>query len=150
MATSSSRTKKDSATIRNQRSGRGRSAGSATTQFKHGNVGKKRGTKNKVTVAQRETARQLFTPLAEAGLKKGKGHLDECKTSGCLSCQFWAKLAIEYAYGRPTQPIEYDPVALRTELESIAVAAGKTVEEIEQEAYDAGVRILADRGARPG
>ncbi len=141
---------KVSAPTRKQRSGRGRAAGSKSSQFKKGNPGGRTGRPNKITVKQRETARVIFTPLAEAGLKKGKKHLKDCKVNGCVSCWQWAKLALEYVYGKPTQPLEFDPVALRTELESIAVAANKTVEEIEQEAYDAGVRVLADRGVRPG
>ena len=113
-------------------------------RFKTGNRGRPPGAKNKVTTEQRKAARELFTPLAEAGLKKGKKHLDGCKLDGCMSCQFWAKLSFEYAYGKPTQPIEVNAVALRTEMESIAAAAGKSVDEIEQEAYEVGVRVMAD------
>ena len=138
--------RKKTANDRKARSGPGR----ASTQFKKGNPGGRTGRPNKITTAQRQTARAIFTPLAEAGLKRGKAHLDKCKLDGCASCFQWAKPAMEYAYGKPTQPLEFDPVALRLELESIAVAANKTVAEIEQEAYDAGVRVLADRGARPG
>ena len=139
--------RKDSATFRTARTGRGRAAGSATTQFKQGNPGGKKGRKHKVTVAQRETARQLFTPLAEKALEKGRDHLNNCelkKGEVCASCQFWAKISFDYAYGKPTQPIEIDAVALRTEMESIAAAAGKSVEEIEKEAYDLGVRTMAN------
>ena len=142
--------KKSSVPIRKQRMGRGRSLGSASTQFKQGNAGGKKGRKNKVTVAQRETARQLFTPLAEVALGKGKKHLDDCKLDGCAVCIQWAKISFEYAYGKPTQPIEIDAAALRTELESIASAANKSVEEIEKEAYDLGVRVMADYRAGSG
>ena len=117
-------------------------------RFKTGNRGRPPGAKNKVTTEQRKAARELFTPLAEKALGKGKKHLNKCKLDGCLSCQFWAKISFDYAYGKPTQLIEFDPVALRTELESIAALAGKSVEEIEAEAAEAGVRVLSDyRGA---
>ena len=118
-------------------------------RFKTGNRGRPPGAKNKVTTEQRKAARELFTPLAEKALSKGKKHLDNCKLDGCGSCQFWAKIAFDYAYGKPTQQLEFDPAALRTELESIAAAAGKSVGEIEQEAYEAGVRVLADYGGAP-
>ena len=113
-------------------------------RFKTGNRGRPPGAKNKVTSEQRQAARELFTPLAEKALDKGKKHLNKCKLDGCGSCQFWAKISIEYAYGKPSQPIEIDPVALRAELESIAALAGKSVEEIEAEAAEVGVRIMAD------
>ena len=116
-------------------------------RFGPGNPGRPKGSRNRITVAQRETARQLFTPLAKMALKKGKAHLKNCKLKmgeGCLSCQFWAKISFEYAYGKPTQPIEIDAVALRAEMEVIAVAAGKSVEEIEAEAYELGVRFMAN------
>ena len=136
--------RKQTAPNRRSRSGKRSGPGRASTQFKTGNPGGKKGRKNRVTVAQRETARQLFTPLAEAALKKGDAHLEKCKLDGCVSCQFWAKISFEYAYGKPTQPIEIDAVALRTEMEAIAAAAGKSVEEIEKEAYDLGVRVMAN------
>ena len=143
--------KKDSAPPRKQRTGRGHAVGSASTYFKPGNPGKKKGQKNKITVAQRETARQLFTPMAEKALKKGDVHLTKCTLDGCASCFQWAKVAFEYAYGKPTQPIEFDAAALRTELESIAAAAGKSVEEIAHEAREAGLRVMADyQGAATG
>ena len=139
--TASSAAKKTTATDRKARK---KGPGRASTQFKQGNPGGVRGRKHKVTVAQRETASQMFTPMAELGLKKGNAHLEKCKLDGCVSCQFWAKLSFEYAYGKPTQPIEFDAAALRTELESIAAAAGKSVEEIAHEAREAGLRVMAD------
>ncbi len=119
-------------------------------RFKTGNPGRKHGSKNKVTVAQRETARQLFTPLADKALKKGDAHLTKCKLDGCTVCFQWAKISFEYAYGKPTQPIEFDAAALRTELESIAAAANKSVEEIEQECRAAGIRVMGDYGQATG
>ena len=125
--------------------------GRASTQFKKGNPGKQKGTKTKITVAQRDTARQIFAPLADRAIEKGEEHLNNCELKAgevCMNCQFWAKISIEYAYGKPSQPIEIDPVALRAELESIAALAGKSVEEIEAEAAEVGVRVMADyRGA---
>ena len=147
----SSAARKATVSNRTQRSGKASGPGRASTYFKTGNPGKRKGTKNKVTVAQRETARQMFTPMAKLGLKKGNAHLEKCKLDGCVSCQFWAKLSFEYAYGKPTQPIEFDAAALRTELESIAAAAGKSVEEIEHEAREAGLRVMSDyQGAATG
>ncbi len=121
--------------------------GRASTQFKTGNPGKKKGTVTKITVAQRETARQLFTPLADKALKKGDAHLEKCKLDGCTVCFQWAKISFEYAYGKPTQPIEFDAAALRTELESIAATANKSVEEIEKECRAAGIRVMGDYAA---
>ncbi len=129
---------------RKQRSPKAVGPGRASTQFKKGNPGGKTGRKNRVTVAQRETARQLFTPLADKALKKGDAHLTKCKLDGCTVCFQWAKISFEYAYGKPTQPIEFDAAALRTELESIAAAANKSVEEIEQECRTAGIRVMGD------
>ena len=114
--------------------------------FGSGNPGRPKGAKNKITREQLQAARQAFTPLANLALEKGHKHLKDCKLDGCVSCQFWAKISLEYVYGRPTQPIEIDPVALRTELEAIAAAAGKSVEEIEAEAHELGVRVMADYG----
>ncbi len=88
--------------------------------------------------------------MAELGLKKGNAHLDKCKLDGCVSCQFWAKLSFEYAYGKPTQPIEFDAAALRIELESIAAAAGKSVEALEAECREVGVRVMGDYRAATG
>lgn len=136
--------RKETVADRRQRPIKTSGPGRASTYFKTGNQGRRRGSKNKVTVAQRESARKLFTPMAEMALKKGNVHLAKCKLDGCVSCFQWAKISFDYAYGKPTQPIEFDAAALRTELESIAAAAGKSVEEIEGEAREAGLRVMAD------
>lgn len=107
-------------------------------------TGRKKGALNKTTQVQLQAARDAFAPMAKKALDKGNAHLEDCELDGCQACQFWGKLALEYHYGKPTQPIEIDAVALRTEMESIAATAGKSVEEIEKEAYDLGVRVMAN------
>lgn len=82
--------------------------------------------------------------MAELALNKGFKHLNGCKLDGCAVCLSYAKISFEYAWGKPTQPIEIDAVALRTEMESIAAAANKSVEAIEREAYELGVRVMAN------
>ncbi len=106
--------------------------------------GRPKGAKNKISSEQLQVARDAFTPMAKLGLEKGKTHLTKCKLEGCGACQFWAKLSFDYAYGKPTQPIEFNVAALNEELESIAAAAGKPVDEIKAEAREAGVRVMAD------
>ncbi len=121
--------------------------GDISTRFtSKNNPGKGRptGAKNKISSVQLQAAREAFTPLAKLGLEKGKTHLTKCKLEGCGACQFWAKLSFDYAYGKPTQPIEFNVAALNQELESIAAAAGKSVDEIKAEAREAGVRVMAD------
>ena len=103
--------------------------------------GRPKGAKNKTTQLQILAARDAFAPMAKMALDKGNAHLEKCKLDGCGSCQWWGNIAFQYHYGKPMQPVEFDAVALRTELESIATAAGKSVEEITQEARAIGVRV---------
>lgn len=106
-------------------------------------TGRKKGSKNKQTTIQLQAAREAFAPMAKLALDKGHTHLLECELDGCQSCQWWGHVAFQYHYGKPTQPIEFDATALRTELEALAVAAGKTVDELEREAHDEGLLIMS-------
>ena len=105
--------------------------------------GRPKGSKNKTTQLQILAAREAFAPMAKKALDIGAKHLNKCDLDGCQACQWWGKVAFDYHYGKPSQPIEFDSVALRTELQSIAVAANKPVEEIEREAEAAGLLIMS-------
>lgn len=105
--------------------------------------GRPLGSKNKTTRIQLEAAKEAFAPMAKRALEIGAKHLEDCEINGCAACQWWAHEAFQYHYGKPIARIEVDQAALRTEMEAIAAATGKTVEEIEQEAHDAGIRIMA-------
>ena len=126
----------------------GKVNGSVATQFKKGHGGRPKGALNKSTQASILAARESFAPLAKLGLAKGEAHLKGCKVDGCGSCQFWAQLSMTYVYGKPTQPIEFDSAAIREEIAALALASGKSVEEIEKDAEAAGLAIMSKHRGR--
>lgn len=135
-ARKSSRTSASVSSIKKGRDAKGR--------FGKGHKGgRPKGAKNKVTQLQLIAARDAFGPMAKLALTKGHEHLTKCKADICTVCVSWAKTAFEYVYGKPMQPIEFDIVKVRTELEELAVAAGKSVEQMEQEAQEQGLAVMS-------
>ena len=92
------------------------------------------------------SAREAFAPMAELAIERGNKHLNDCEKDECATCRHYEAIAIVYAYGKPTQPIDIDSRALREELEKLAEQTGRSVEELEREAEQVGRRLLRYRG----
>lgn len=122
----------------------------ATGRFGKNNSGRPKGTKNKTTRIMLESAREAFDPMARLALTVGYDHLKahaadkDVDAGACGACQHWAGVAIPYVYGKPSQPLDIDSSALREQLEALATEVGKTVEELEYEAEQAGIPLIRD------
>lgn len=113
--------------------------------FEDGNSGRPKGARNKVTQQMLLSAREAFVPMAELTVKRGTKHLRECKESDCTACRHYETHALNYAYGKPTQVVDIDSSLLREELEKLAQAAGKSIEEVERDAERAGLVLFKQR-----
>ncbi len=115
--------------------------------FAKGNIGRPRGSRNKVTVAMLQSAREAWGPMAEETIKRGTAHFKVCrvvyeKAGECGTCRHYENMAVPYVYGKPTQPIDIDSSKLREELEALAALFGKSVEEVERDAEKAGMAVI--------
>lgn len=118
-----------------ERDGKGR--------FTKDNPGRPKGSKNKVTVSQMEAAREMFSPIAEAALKKGTAHINKCNMIGCADCRWIVPIAWQYTFGKPTQPIDVDMPRLERKLAELSEQTGKSVEELLIEAERDGLPFIA-------
>lgn len=105
--------------------------GSAATQFKTGNAGRRKGSKNKTTQLATSTAREAFAHLVGPVLRAVTKHLKAHKgVEDCATCRHAWDIVLGYHFGKPTQRVEVDLAAVRARARDVAERLGLDPERV--------------------
>lgn len=78
--------------------------------FKEGNPGRRKGSRNKVTVAGILAARDAFAHLGPVVIARITAHyyIHKIPPESCATCRHYDTMVAEYVWGKPTQVHEFD------------------------------------------